>query len=108
MREYPNPSRKEFLENGGKSADEIDGPHPEAKGFFVLGNDGDGQRLGRFRFDKVLDIEHGLEAPLLLHRMVKTPIPNPLDGGITEAPAALAVVMVGFWQRLEAKLHGGP
>ena len=107
MRVYPNPSRKKFLKNGGKSADEIDGAHPEAEGIFVLGNDGDGQRLGRFRFDEVLDIEHGLEAPLFLHRMLKTPISNPYDGGVTEAPPAMAVVVVGFWQKSEEKIHGG-
>lgn len=93
---YPNPSRKEFLKNGGKPADEIDGPGPEAERFFVLRNEGDGHRLGGFRFDEVLDIEHGLEAPLFLHRVLETPVLNPFDGGVTEAPAALAVVVVGF------------
>ena len=58
---YPNPSRKEFLKNGGKPTDEIDGPGPEVKHFFVLRNGRDGHRLGGFRFDEVLDIEHGLE-----------------------------------------------
>ena len=32
---YPNPSRKEFLKNGGKPADEIDGPSPEVERFFI-------------------------------------------------------------------------
>lgn len=102
----PDAAGKEFLENCRVLADEFDWTDWDTEGFFVLGDDGDREGLGRLCFDEILDIDHRQEVLLPLDGVVEASVSNPFDGSVGEAPPVEETVRALVWEREEEEMNG--
>lgn len=80
---------EKFFENGRVFADEVDGPDGDLERVSVLGDDSDGDGLGRLGFDEVLEVEQWPEVLFLLHGVVEAAVSDPFDRGLHEGPTVV-------------------